>query len=312
MSAAIALAERGRARTVGNPNVGCILVRAGRVVGRGWTQDGGRPHAEFMALAQAGDAARGATAYVTLEPCAHQSDRGPSCADRLIACGVATVVVALADPDPRTLGKGMARLAAAGVKTTLGIGAEAARAVIAGWTMQRDQSRPFITLKLAVSLDGCIARADGESKWITGEAARTHSHVERARSNMILVGRGTFQADAPRLDVRLGGLESRSPQRILLSAKAEPGWRTIAAIEEVHTLNTQYLLIEGGAHTAASFLKAKLVDRIMLYRAPIIIGGGKACLADIGLHNLADAHGQWQLRDTRQLGTDTLDVYERV
>jgi diaminohydroxyphosphoribosylaminopyrimidine deaminase / 5-amino-6-(5-phosphoribosylamino)uracil reductase len=312
MSAAVALAQRGRARTGGNPNVGCILANAGRVVGRGWTQDGGRPHAEFMALAQAGDAARGATAYVTLEPCAHQSDRGPSCADHLIACGVAAVIVALADPDARTHGKGMVRLAAAGIKTTLGIGAEAARAAIAGWTMQRDQSRPFITLKLATSLDGCIARADGESKWITGEAARAHGHVERSRSNMILIGRGTFEADAPRLSVRLGGLESRSPQPILLSSKAEPGWRTISAIKEVHELDAQYLLIEGGAHTAASFLQAKLVDRIMLYRAPIIIGGGKACLGDVGLENLADAHGEWQLRDTRRLGKDTLEVYERT
>jgi diaminohydroxyphosphoribosylaminopyrimidine deaminase / 5-amino-6-(5-phosphoribosylamino)uracil reductase len=312
MSAAVALAQRGRARTGGNPNVGCILVRAGRVVGRGWTQDGGRPHAEFMALAQAGDAARGATAYATLEPCAHQSDRGPSCADRLIACGVAAVIVALEDPDPRTQGKGMARLATAGIKTALGIGAEAARAAIAGWTMQRDQSRPFITLKLATSLDGCIALADGESKWITGEAARAHGHVERSQSNMVLVGRGTFEADTPRLGVRLAGLESRSPQRILLSSTAEPAWRTITAIEEVHRLDAQYLLIEGGAETAASFLKAKLVDRIMLYRAPIILGGGKACLGDVGLHNLADAHGQWRLRDTRRLGTDTLDVYERT
>ncbi len=312
MQAAVTLAQRGRALTRSNPNVGCIIIREGRVIGRGWTQAGGRPHAEFMALQQAGEAARGATAYVTLEPCAHQSARGPSCADALIQAGVTHVVAALTDPDPRTNGQGLARMKAAGIEIRTGVGAASARASLSGWLMQQERGRPFITLKLATSLDGCIARANGESKWITGDVARAHTHGERARSNMILVGRATLEADAPRLDVRLAGLENRSPERILLSSTPEPGWRTLATVDDVYRLDAHYLIIEGGARTASAFLKAGLVDRVMLYRAPIIIGAGKACLADIGLEKLADAQGRWRQCDTRQLGSDRLDVYDRI
>lgn len=315
MAAALALAERGRALTTPNPNVGCIIVRDGKVVGRGWTQPGGRPHAEAMALEQAGPLAKGATAYVTLEPCAHESPRGPCCTDLLIQAGIGRVVAALTDPDPRTRGDGLARLQSAGITTSLiDAAAPSARRVMAGWLMQMTHHRPYITLKLATSLDGCIARADGESKWITGDMARAHAHLERARSNMILVGSGTFDADAPRLDVRLAGLEDRSPRRALLTSGAAPeGWTALASPEGVANLaGAQYLLVEGGAQTAAAFLKAGLVDRLLLYRAPVLIGHGKACLGDIGLTSLADAHGQWRLIDTRPLGIDTLDVYERT
>lgn len=314
MGAAIALAERGRARTNPNPNVGCVMVRCGTVVGRGWTQPGGRPHAEAMALAQAGDDARGATAYVTLEPCAHASARGPNCTDSLIAAGVARVVIALTDPDERTNGKGIARLRAAHIAVEAGLMAKEAARSMAGWLVQLQHGRPFVTLKLATSLDGCVARADGESKWITGEAARAHGHLERARSNMILVGRGTLEADAPRLDVRLSGLETRSPARALLSCNAAPeGWLGLATPDQIKGLShVHYLMVEGGAQAASAFLKAGLVDRLMLYRAPIVIGAGKACLSDIGLGALAEAHGQWRLVDTRPLGKDSLEVYERA
>ncbi len=314
MGAALALSARGRGRTVPNPNVGCLMVRRGTVVGRGWTQPGGRPHAEAMALAQAGDLARGATAYVTLEPCAHESRRGPNCADSLITAGVARVVVSLTDPDPRTNGKGIARLKAAGIEVEAGLMAAEAGRAMAGWLTQLQQGRPFVTLKLATSLDGCVARADGESKWITGEAARLHAHLERARSNMILVGRGTYDADAPRLDVRLPGLETRAPARALLSkAEAPEGWLGLTAPDQISGLaHVQYLMVEGGAETAGAFLKAGLVDRLMLYRAPIVIGAGKACLADIGLAVLSDAHGQWRRVDVRPLGKDSLEVYERA
>jgi len=313
MGAALALSERGRARTVPNPNVGCVLVKDDVVVGRGWTQPGGRPHAEAMALADAGEAARGATAYVTLEPCAHQSARGPACADSLIAAGIARVVIALTDPDPRTNGQGIARLRAAGIAVETGVRETAARRVMAGWLMQRGHGRPLVTLKLATSLDGCVARADGESKWITGEAARSHGHLERARSNAILVGRGTIEADAPRLDVRLPGLVDRSPQRLLLTRGAAPdGWTALAMPADIAGLaDVQYLMVEGGAETAAAFLKVGLVDRLMLYRAPIVIGAGKACLGDIGLDRLGDAHGLWRQTDARALGKDQLEVYER-
>lgn len=314
MGAALALAERGRARTNPNPNVGCVMVRRGMVVGQGWTQPGGRPHAEAMALAQAGDAAKGATAYVTLEPCAHESERGPNCSDSLIAAGVARVVVALTDPDARTNGKGAAKLNAAGIEVEAGLMAKEAARSMAGWLMQLQRGRPFVTLKLATSLDGCVAQADGESKWITGDAARAHGHLERSRSNMILVGRGTFDADAPKLDVRLSGLETRSPARALLSkAEAPDGWLGLTSPEQISDLpNVQYLMVEGGAQTASAFLKAGLVDRLMLYRAPIVIGAGKACLSDIGLGALAEAHDQWRLIDERPLGKDSLQVYERA
>lgn len=314
MAAAIALSGRTQALTAPNPNVGCIVTQAGCIVGRGWTQPGGRPHAEAMALDQAGEAARGATAYVTLEPCAHESLRGPTCVDSLIAAGVSRVVIALTDPDPRTNGQGIARLQAAGIDVAAGLLADDARRAMAGWLMQHHASRPFITLKLATSLDGCIALASGESKWITGDAARAHGHLERARTNMILVGGETGRADAPRLNVRLPGLEARSPARALLTrGAAAPGWMALSAPDQVHGLaGVHYLLVEGGAQTAAAFLKAGLVDRLLLYRAPILIGGGRACLGDIGLGRLADAQGQWQLADSRLLGKDQLDVYERV
>jgi diaminohydroxyphosphoribosylaminopyrimidine deaminase / 5-amino-6-(5-phosphoribosylamino)uracil reductase len=315
MAAALALSSRGRARTGPNPNVGCILANEGRIIARGWTQPGGRPHAEAEALAEAGPEARGATACVTLEPCAHVSDRGPNCTDSLIAAGVSRVVVGLQDPDPRTSGAGIARLRAAGIAVdVLESASRYVRGALSGWLSQVERGRPFITLKLATSLDGCIARADGESKWITGDAARAHAHLERARSNLILVGRATYEADAPRLDVRLPGLEDRSPQPAMLTHGAVPeGWRGLTRPEDVSALkDVQYLLVEGGAQTAAAFLKAGLVDRLLFYRAPIVIGAGRASLGDIGLEALGEAHGQWQRSDTRTLGKDSLEVYERA
>lgn len=312
MGAALGLAQRGRGRTAPNPNVGCVIVNAGRVVGRGWTQPGGRPHAEAMALAQAGAAARGATAYVTLEPCAHESARGPACADSLIAVGVAEVVIALRDPDPRTDGRGIARLEAAGIAVTTGVRADEAARSMAGFLTRRLQGRPAVTLKLATSLDGCIALADGTSRWITGPRARAHAHLERARHEAILVGRGTLDADAPTLDVRLGGLEDRSPRRVLLASTDAPGWTRIATPEAIADLDgVDHLLVEGGAQTAAAFIRADLVDRLLLYRAPILLGG-KPGLADLGLTALDPAHGRWTLHDARMLGSDRLEVYERA
>lgn len=313
MAAALALASRGRGRTAPNPNVGCVLVKGGRVVGRGWTQPGGRPHAEAMALAEAGEKSRGATAYVTLEPCAHASPRGPACADLLIEGGVARVVAALRDPDPRTDGAGLARLAAAGIATDCGVLAAESRAAMAGFLTRRALGRPFVTLKLATSLDGAIALADGTSRWITGPEARAHAHLERSRHEAILVGRGTLEMDAPLLDVRLPGLADRSPRRLLLTAGAAPaGWEAVHAPEAIDMLTgVDHLLVEGGAGAAAAFLAVDRVDRLLLYRAPILIGGGKPALGDIGLASLPAAHGRWRRSDARQLGSDRLEVYER-
>lgn len=311
MAAAIALSRRGRPGSVPNPNVGCLIVKDDRLVARGWTQAGGRPHGEAVALAAAGTAARGATAYVTLEPCAHSSVRGPSCADLLAAAGIARVVIAAQDPDPRTDGKGIARLQAAGIDVVVGVLSVEARAAMAPWWTRQAEGRPFVTLKLATSLDGCIAKADGASRWITGDRARAHGHLERAGHEAILVGRGTFDADAPRLDVRLPGLEHRSPKKLLLTRGTAPGgWTAVASPEAVEGFDS--LLVEGGAGAASAFLAADRVDRLLLYRAPILIGAGRAALGDIGLADLGSAHGRWRPIDSRMLGSDRLDVYERV
>lgn len=314
MGAAIALGERGRGQTAPNPNVGCIVVKDGRVAGSGWTQPGGRPHAEAMALAEAGEDARGATAYVTLEPCAHQSGRGPACAALLVEARPARAVVAVMDPDPRTNGRGIAMLKDAGIEVLTGVEAEAAERSLAGFLTRIRMGRPCVTLKLAMSLDGKIALPSGESRWITGEDARAHVHWERARSDMILVGRGTYDADAPKLDVRLPGLEERSPRRALLTrGETVEGWTRLGAPEEVFALDgVNDLLVEGGAGAATAFLAADLVDRLLLYRAPIFIGEGRSALGYIGLTALADAHGRWTFRESRMLGMDRLEVYERV
>ena len=320
MAAALALAERGVGRTAPNPSVGCIIVNAGRVAGRGWTQPGGRPHAEAMALQQAGELARGGTAYVSLEPCAHVSPRGPACADALIAAGVARTVIACDDPDPRTAGQGAARLTAAGIAVTSGVGASAAQALNAGFFSRMTRGRPFVTLKLALSLDGCIALADGRSRWITGPQARAHAHLERARHDLIVVGRGTLDADDPALDVRLAGLADRAPRAAVLSRSLDriPATARLADalllrdFAEVDALpDVLTVLVEGGAAVATALIAADRVDRLLIYRAPLLLGGGRS-IGDLGLTGLAAAHGRWIRGATRPLGADTLEVHVRT
>ena len=218
------------------------------------------------------------------------------------------------DPDPRTNGKGIAALESAGIDVKSDVMVAEASASMAGWLMQMAQKRPFVTLKLATSLDGCIATVDGQSQWITGAAARAHGHMIRSRSNLIIVGRGTYDADAPRLDVRLAELEPRSPARAILSKSVETpeGWERLDRPEAITHHPAHYALIEGGAGAAAAFIRADLVDRLLLYRAPILIGGGKACLGDIGLESLGSAHGRWRMSDARRLGDEGLEVYDRV
>jgi len=219
MRAALALARRSLGRTWPNPAVGCVIVKDGVIVGRGRTRDGGRPHAEADALAQAGDAARGATVYVTLEPCAHFG-KSPPCADALIGAGVAKVVSALEDPFPEVNGQGHARLRAAGITVEVGEGAKEAAEINAGFLMRVGEGRPLFHLKMATSLDGRIATASGESKWITGGAARADGQRLRATHDAILVGANTVAADDPELTCRLPGLEGYSPVRVVLDSKA--------------------------------------------------------------------------------------------
>ena len=315
MGEALSLAGDARGRSAPNPNVGCIIVSpSNRVVGRGATAPGGRPHAEAAALHQAGKKARGATVYVTLEPCAHESLRGPACTDLLLRAKPARVVIGMRDPDPRTTGKGINRLRKAGIEVKLGVRRDEARRSLAGWLTRLELGRPRITLKLALSIDGKIALPSGESKWITGEDARRHVHLERAHSDMILVGRGTYLADQPNLDVRLPGLEERSPRRALLTrGDAVDGWEILGNPQDVYRLqDVNDLLVEGGSATATAFLTEDLVDRILIYRAPIIVGEGKSSFGYVGLDAIADAHGRWDLTDEQRLGVDRLEVYERV
>ncbi len=218
MATALSLARRGLGRVWPNPAVGCLLVRDGAVVGRGWTQDGGRPHAEQMALAAAGHRAEGATAYVTLEPCAHHG-KTPPCADALIAAGVARVVSATDDPDPRVSGTGHRRLKDAGVALAEGVRRIEAEDVNLGFLKRIALGRPMVTLKLAMSLDGRIATHNGQSQWITGPEARARAHLLRAEHDAVMVGSGTALADNPRLTVRLPGMENRRPVRIVADSR---------------------------------------------------------------------------------------------
>lgn len=313
LAVAARLAARARPLSRPNPAVGCVIVRDGIVVGRGWTQAGGRPHAEAVALAQAGDRAQGSTIYVTLEPCAHASARGPTCAALIESARPARVVVAEVDPDSRTDGDGIGRLRAAGIQVDH-LPCAQGRASLAGFLTNQRLGRPHVTLKLAMSLDGCIALGDGSSRWITGEEARDHVHSRRAMADAILVGGGTWRRDDPRLDVRLPGLESRSPQRIVLTqGQTDGSVPTIAAPADIAALDgVQYLYVEGGAATAASFLGEDLVDRLELYRAPIVIGDGLRAVESLAIADLAAAHGRWRLTERRQLGSDCFEAYARI
>lgn len=218
MAAALTLARRGLGAVWPNPAVGCVLVRERRVVGRGWTGVGGTPHAETEALRRAGAAASGATAYVSLEPCAHHG-RTPPCADALVAAGIERAVIALEDPDPRVAGAGIARLGAAGIPCAVGLRRAEAADLNAGFLLRLQAGRPLVALKLATTLDGRIAARTGASRWITGEAARARAHLLRASHDAVMVGIGTALTDDPRLDCRLPGMAARSPLRIVVDSR---------------------------------------------------------------------------------------------
>lgn len=254
MRAALALARRGLGTAAPNPAVGCVLVRDGRAVGRGWTQPGGRPHAEAEALVRAGERARGATAYVTLEPCAHHGQT-PPCAEALIAAGIARCVAAAEDPDERVAGRGLEMLRRAGVEVTTGVLAGEAEALAAGHILTRRQDRPLVSLKLATTLDGRIATAGGESQWITGPEARAQGHLLRATHDAVLIGSETALRDDPQLNVRLPGLEMRRPLRVVLDRRLRlPPSHKLVATAAAHP--TLVLTLEGHADQALAPLHA--------------------------------------------------------
>ncbi|MEO7553740.1 MAG: bifunctional diaminohydroxyphosphoribosylaminopyrimidine deaminase/5-amino-6-(5-phosphoribosylamino)uracil reductase RibD [Alteraurantiacibacter sp.] len=310
LAATASLATRARPLSAPNPGVAAVVIKNGVVLGRGSTMPGGRPHAEAVALAQAGDAACGATLYVTLEPCAHASPRGPCCADLAVTAGVARVIIGCSDPDPRTDGAGIARLRAAGIAVSL---AEdpACLASLAGFLTRTRLRRPHVTLKLAVSRDGFIGPLSGEPVAITGEVARAHVHRQRALAEGIVIGGGTLRTDRPRLDVRLPGLEHLSPRRFVLTRGAAPeGWAKLASPPAIaDLLPMQHLYVEGGAATAAAFLQAGLVDELHIYRAPHDLGSGIPAYGPLGPAVDGAPPPGFAIVDRRALGSDMLMVY---
>lgn len=358
MRAALSLARRGLGNAWPNPAVGCVLVKDGRVIGRGWTQPGGRPHAETEALRRAGEAARGATAYVTLEPCSHHG-RTPPCCEALAGAGIARVVMAMRDPDPRVNGRGLAMLRGAGIVVEEGLLEAEARALNAGFFRRIQAGMPVVTLKLASTLDGRIATATGESRWITGEAARREVHALRARHDAILVGSGTVLADDPDLTCRIPGMERvpmlrvvadarlRTPEASRLVQGAEvapvliitaPGHPPaaqapfMAAGADIVTVpahaaggldlpsllralgrrGVTRVLAEGGAGLAAALLRQGLVDRLVWFHAPAVMGGdGHPALQGLRLAALS-AMPRFRRTAQRALGDDMLSEFERI
>jgi len=347
MAHALTLGRRGLGRCWPNPAVGCIVVRNGRVIGRGHTAPGGRPHGETIALAQAGAMARGATAYVTLEPCAHHGAT-PPCAQALIDAGIGRLVCAMGDPDPRVDGGGLAMLRAAGIEVVTGVGAGQAAIDHAGFVSRVTRGRPVVTLKLATSFDGRIATASGESRWITGPDARRAVHAMRMNHDAVLIGAGTARTDDPMLDVRGFG-DVRQPVRVVVSGALDlphngrlarsarevplwlvhgPGadvarWSGLGArmicvaqphdpaqvLSALGAAGLTRIFCEGGGELAASMICAGVVDRLVGFNAGLVLGaGGRPALAELGIDTLANAP-RFRLDSVRQIGGDVMHIW---
>jgi diaminohydroxyphosphoribosylaminopyrimidine deaminase / 5-amino-6-(5-phosphoribosylamino)uracil reductase len=344
MARALQLAERGLWTTSPNPGVGCVLVRDGEIVGEGWHERAGAPHAEVNALRAAGDRARGATAYVTLEPCSHHG-RTPPCAEALIEAGVSRVVAAMTDPNPLVAGKGLAMLQAAGIATASGILASEARELNIGFVSRMTRGRPWLRLKAAASLDGKTALNNGVSQWITGPEARRDGQRWRARACAILTGIGTVRDDDPRLDVR--DVETtRQPLRVVVDSRLETpvrarilqGGRVLIAaavddekranllrsagaevlvlpsaagkvalkdlLEELGRRGINEVHAEAGFKLNGSLLREGLVDELLLYLAPCLIGHEASGLFNLPELTSLDGRRRLQVRDLRQVGED--------
>jgi diaminohydroxyphosphoribosylaminopyrimidine deaminase/5-amino-6-(5-phosphoribosylamino)uracil reductase len=312
---ALELAERGRGTTRPNPMVGAVVVRDGDVVGEGWHERPGEPHAEAMALETAGERARSATLYVTLEPCAHQG-RTPPCADVVVAAGISRVVAATGDPDPRTNGQGFERLRAAGIEVEMVEGDLTRRArrqneVFLTWAAK---GRPFVTYKAAMTLDGRLAAAGGDARWVSGEESRRRVHELRAASDAVAVGMGTARIDRPRLDARDVDA-ARQPRRLVFGQGPLPDGSDLELVSgpldvELTRLageEVQSLLLEGGPTLAGAFLRAGLIDKLVLFVAPKLVGGDDAppLFAGPGVRALADAIPVGEL-EVEQVGDDLL------
>ncbi|HMD27476.1 MAG TPA: bifunctional diaminohydroxyphosphoribosylaminopyrimidine deaminase/5-amino-6-(5-phosphoribosylamino)uracil reductase RibD [Steroidobacteraceae bacterium] len=341
MVRALELAALGLYTTDPNPRVGCVLTNAERVVGEGCHQRAGEPHAEILALRAAGAQARGGTVYVTLEPCSH-TGRTPPCADALVAAGVARVVCCSRDPYPKVAGRGIDRLRSAGIAVSVGGLADAARQLNVGFFSRFERDRPFVRLKLAMSLDGRTAPASGAKLWISGEASRADVQAWRARSSAVLTGSGTVRADDPRLDVRLAyGPWVRQPLRVVLDTtlRSAPGARIFkgagalvfaaadaaqksldncriervpraaggldlnAVMQRLAALEMNEVLLECGATLAGAFIASRLVDELVLYVAPQLLGADAAPLMRIGEAALPGLP-RWEFRDQQRIGDD--------
>lgn len=351
MAQALRLAERGLYTTSPNPRVGCVLVRDGDIVGEGWHERAGEPHAEVLALRAAGEAARGATAYVTLEPCGHHG-RTPPCADALIAAGIARVTVAVQDPNPRVAGQGIAKLRAAGIEVECGLMEAAARELNIGFFARMTRGTAWLRSKIAMSLDGRTALANGVSQWITGEAARQDVQHWRARSCAVLTGIGTVLADDPQLNVR--GIETaRQPLRAVvdsllhmppnarllqqngvmvytatqdaqkIAALEKSGARVVvlpdangqvdaaAVLRDLAAQGCNEVLVEAGSKLNGALLKAGLVDELVLYLAPQLLGDMARGMARLGELVSLDQRIELEWNDVRQVGKD-LRIVARV
>ncbi len=304
MRLALTLARRGLGNVWPNPSVGCVIVNGDRVVGRGWTQPNGRPHAERVALDQAGAAAKGATAYVTLEPCSHHG-KTPPCADALIAAGITRVVAALEDPDPRVSGDGFRALREAGIHVDVGCCQDEAFELNLGFLLQRTLGRPMVTLKLAATLDGKIATAAGESRWITGSQSRRMVHHMRAEHDAIMIGSGTAIADDPRLDIRLDGLRQRAPVRVVadsalslsltsqlaVTAQEQPVWLCHrhdvdqSRLKAWQSTSAELIEVGGGSSLSPSDMLQKLGQRGI---TRVLCEGGAGLAASLLSENLVD------------------------
>jgi diaminohydroxyphosphoribosylaminopyrimidine deaminase/5-amino-6-(5-phosphoribosylamino)uracil reductase len=347
MRRALLLARRGWGQTAPNPMVGAVVVRAGRVIGKGYHAEFGGAHAEVVSLQDAGADARGADLYVTLEPCAHHG-KTPPCVDAIIAAGIRRVVIAHEDPNPVAQG-GAAKLRAAGIDVVVGVEREAAAELNAPFLFQqREASRPFVTLKLAVSLDGAMAAGDGAPRWLTGEEARKHVHKLRAGADAVAVGIGTALADDPQLTVRSGKRPRVAPRRVVFDRSARlpstsklartakkvpvevlvespglPGATALAAkgvsvhaaaglaghLAGLRNRGVGHLLVEGGAILAGALLTSGYVDRLIIFQAPVLLGAGAIPAFGSTTPAPGAATSRWTVVERQEFGDDLMTVY---